>query len=67
LLGQSNLRYSGHVVIIAKTCLIHNPAGKSLRISRLKSLRFLQLDNIAIAFSEVLVTDVDGVIHDLCY
>jgi hypothetical protein len=67
LLGQSNLRYSGHVVMMAKTCLIHNSAGKSLTISRLEMLRFLQIDNIATAFSEVLVTDVDGVTHNRCH
>jgi hypothetical protein len=67
LLGQSNLRYNGHVVMMVKTCHIHNPAGKSLGISRLESLRILQLDNIAIGFSEELVTDVDGVTRDLCH
>ena len=42
--------------MMAKTCLIHDPVGKSLGISRLESLRFIALDNIAIRFSEQLVT-----------
>lgn len=60
LLGQSNLRCSDHVAMMAKTCLTHNPVWKSLRIGRLESLRLLHLDNTVIGFSEKRLTDVDG-------
>jgi hypothetical protein len=59
LSGLSNIRCSGQVVMMAKTCLIHNPVGKSLGLKRLESLSFLLFDNIAIRSSENLVTDVD--------
>jgi len=67
LLGQNNLRCSGHVAMMAKTCLTHNPVWKSLRIGKLESLKLIHLDNIAIGFSEKRVTDVDGDCHDLCH